>query len=131
MVKEKSKWEVIKLEIGTAYVVRGAQMICDKGSEIKRINLPVSHGAYSKGNPIINENDNIIGSNISTFGICRGSCPANGSNEKTKKCQIMILNKWMNTKEDTLVEGAPALTTASILICAYGGVIRFITDGQD
>jgi hypothetical protein len=122
---------MIKLEIGTAYVVRGAQMICNKGNEIKKINLPVSHGAYSNGNPIMNENDNIIGSNIGTFGICRGSCPSNGSDERTKKCQIMILNKWMNAKEDTLIEGAPALTTASVLICAYGGVIGFITDGQE
>ena len=117
--------------IGTAYVVRGAKMICDKGTEAKAINLPVSHGVYSKGNPIMIESDNALGQNISTFGICRGSCPSNGDNERTKKCQIMIFNKWMNTKEDTLIEGAPALTTASILICAYGGVIKFITDGQD
>lgn len=119
------------MEIGTAYVVRGAQMICDKGSEAERINLPTSHGVYAKGNPIMNEGDNVVGSNIGNFGVCRGSCPSNGSDERTKKCQIMILNKWLNTKGDTLIEGAPALTTASILICAYGGVIRFITDGQD
>jgi len=122
---------MIKLEIGTAYVVRGAKMMCSKGTDAKRINLPVSHGGYANGNPIMIESDNIVGTNISTFGICSGSCPANGSSEKTKKCQIIILNKWMNTKEDTLIEGAPALTTASILICAYGGVIKFITDGQD
>ena len=122
---------MIKLENGTAYVVRGAEIVCDKGTDTKRINLPVSHGVYSKGNPIINKSDNVVGQNISEFGICRGNCPSSGGNEKTKKCQIMILNKWMNTKEDTLVEGAPALTTDSILICAYGGVIRFITDGQD
>lgn len=36
----------------------------------------------------------------------------------------------MNTKEDTLVDGAPALTTDSTLICAYGGIIKFVTDGQ-
>lgn len=119
------------MEIGTAYVVRGAKMICNKGTDEKRINLPVSHGAYSKGNPIMIESDNEVGTNISSFGICSGNCPSNGSSEKTKKCQIMILNKWMNTKADTLIEGAPALTTASILICAYGGVIRFITDGQE
>lgn len=121
---------MIKLEIGTAYVVRGASMVCDKGTDTKRINLPVSHGAYAHGQPIMNENDNVVGQNISSFGICSGSCPSSGDDEKMKKCQIMILNKWMNTKEDTLVEGAPALTTASMLICAYGGVIKFITDGQ-
>ena len=114
-----------------AYVVRGARMVCDKGTEIKKISLPASHGAYSKGNPIMIESDNVVGTNISEFGICSGGCPSNGSDEKTKRCQIMILNKWLNAKEDTLIDGASALTTASILICAYGGVIRFITDGQE
>ena len=117
--------------MATAYVVRGARMICNKGTDTKRINLPVSHGTYSHGQPIMNENDNVVSQNISSFGICSGSCPSNGCSEKTKKCQIMILNKWMNTKEDTLIDVAPALTTASILICAYGGVIKFITDGQE
>ncbi|MBW6410333.1 DUF4280 domain-containing protein [Clostridium weizhouense] len=121
----------MKVEQGTAYVVRGASMICNKGTEIKRINLSVSHGVYSNGQPIMNENDNLVGQNISSFGACRGNCPSSGSNEKIKKCQVMILKKWMNVKNDTLIEGAPALTTASILICAYGGVIKFITDGQD
>ena len=116
--------------MATAYVVRGAKMKCDKGTQTKRINLPTSHGSYSNGNPIMNESDNVVGQNISDFGICSGSCPSNSGNEKTKKCQIMILNKWMNIKEDTLIEGAPALTTDSILICAYGGIIKFISDGQ-
>ncbi|AGX41830.1 DUF4280 domain-containing protein [Clostridium saccharobutylicum] len=115
---------------GIAYVVRGAKMKCDKGTDTKRINLPVSHGAYSNEKPIMNESDNIVGQNISSFGICSGGCPSSGGNEKRKKCQVKILKEWMNTKEDTLVEGEPALTTDSILICAYGGVIKFITDGQ-
>ncbi|MFT8349941.1 DUF4280 domain-containing protein [Clostridium saccharoperbutylacetonicum] len=114
-----------------AYVVRGARMVCNKGNEVTRINLPASHGTYSKGNPIMIESDNVVGTNISEFGICSGACPSNGSNEKTKRCQIRILNKWLNAKEDTLIDGGAALTTVSILICAYGGVIRFITDGQE
>lgn len=116
---------------GTAYVVRGAKMRCDKGSQIKRINLPISHGAYSDGNPIMNQNDNAVGKNISAFGICKGGCPSSGGNEKMKKCQVKILKEWMNTKGDTLIDGAPALTTKSVLICAYGGKISFISDGQD
>jgi len=116
---------------GTAYVVRGAKIRCNKGSLIKRINLAASHGSYSNGNPIMNENDNVVGENISAFGICKGGCPANGSSEKTKKCQVKILKKWMNTKEDSLIDGIPALVTKSVLICAYGGKINFISDGQD
>lgn len=124
---------------GTAYVVRGAKMKCDKGTHKKRINLPVSHGTYSNGNPVMNESDNVVGKNISSFGICKGDCPSNetitvvnkkGRSITGKKCQVKILKEWINAKEDALVEGEPALTTDSILICAYGGQIRFVTDGQ-
>ncbi|MCI1477823.1 MAG: DUF4280 domain-containing protein [Clostridium beijerinckii] len=122
-----------------AYIVRGAKMKCDKGTHKRKINLPVSHGAYSNGNPIMNEGDNVVGKNISDFGICKGSCPSSGNITLTKekggsvtgkKCQIKILKEWMNTKEDTIVDGLPALTTDSVLICAYGGKIKFVTDGQ-
>lgn len=125
--------------MATAYVVRGAKMKCDKGSHKKRINLPTSHGAYSNENPIMNESDNVVGENISCFGICKGSCPSSGNitlakehggTVTGKKCVVKILKEWMKTKGDTLVDGAPALTTDSILICAYGGQIKFVTDGQ-
>jgi len=124
---------------GTAYVVRGAKMKCSKGTNITRINLPESHGSYSNGNPVMNENDYVVGKNISCFGICRGACPSsgditlkkkNGGTVTGKKCQVKIIKEWMNAKEDTLVDGLPALTTDSTLICAYGGIIKFISDGQ-
>ncbi len=125
--------------MATAYVVRGAKMKCDKGTHKKRINLPTSHGTYSNGNPLMNKNDNVVGENISDFGICKGSCPSsgditlrkeNGGSVTGKKCMVKILKEWTNTKDDSLVNGVPALTTDSILICAYGGIIKFITDGQ-
>lgn len=121
------------------YVVRGASMRCRCGSHPRRINLPVSHGSFVNQKPMLNEEDNKE-DNISSFGICSG--PANPSNETIhlvgedgavvsgKPCQPEILAKWLNTKEDALVEGKPALTTASQLICAFGGVIAFENDGQ-
>ena len=124
---------------GTAYVVRGAKIKCDKGTHIRKINLPTSHGSYSNGNPIMNESDNVVGENISDFGICKGGCPSSGNitlkkqkggTVTGKKCLVMILKEWMKTQGDTLVDGTPALTTDSILICAYGGTIKFISDGQ-
>ncbi|MBY6837957.1 DUF4280 domain-containing protein [Clostridium botulinum] len=127
------------INVAQAYVVRGAKMKCNKGTHKKRINLPTSHGTYSNGNPMMNESDNVVGKNISCFGICKGGCPSNetitvvtkkGRSVTGKKCQVKILKEWMNTKEDTLVDGEPALTTDSTLICAYGGIIKFVTDGQ-
>ena len=125
---------------GIAYVVRGAKMKCSKGTHTRKINLPVSHGSYSNGNPMMNKTDRVVEENISYFGICKGDCPSSGDISLVKetggtvtgkKCSVMILRDWENAKEDTLVQGEAALTTDSILICAYGGQIKFISDGQE
>ena len=122
-----------------AYVVRGAKMKCDKGTHTRKINLPISHGSYAHENPMMNECDNVVDENISYFGICTGGCPSseninllteNGGIATGKICKVKILKKWMNAKEDTLVEGKAALTLDSVLVCAYGGQIKFIGHGQ-
>lgn len=122
------------------YIVRGAKMRCDKGTHARKINLPVSHGSYVAEKPMMNKTDRKE-KNISYFGICNGGCPSNGGNIcliaengqtiEGKKCCVQILKDWMNVKEETLVEGEPALTTDSVLICKYGGKIKFETNGQE
>lgn len=123
----------------SAYIVRGAKMKCSCGTHKRKINLPVSHGSYVNGKPMMNECDNKVDDNISYMGICNGGCQGSesvvlvGEHGETftgKKCRPMILKEWMYTKENTLVEGKPALTTKSQLICNYGGIITFETDGQ-
>lgn len=122
------------------YIVRGAEMVCNKGSHRRKINLPESHGSYVADKPMMNKKDCAANKNISYFGVCSGACPSNenvdlvGENGKTvsgKKCCVKILSDWIKTKEDTLVSGQPALTTDSVLICKYGGKITFITNGQE
>lgn len=122
------------------YIVRGAKMRCNHGSHPRRINLPVSHGSFVNQKPAMNETDSIVDKNIAYFGICSsGANPNNetiylvGENGGTisgKRCTPKILSHWLLTKEDTLVEGKPALTTDSQLICAYEGKITFLSDGQ-
>lgn len=123
----------------SAYIVRGAKMQCSCGTHKRKINLPTSHGSYVNGKPMMNKNDNVVEINVPYMGICTGGCQVSaqvvliGEHGETltgKRCIPMILKKWMNTKENTLVDGKPALTTKSQLICAYGGVITFVTDGQ-
>lgn len=105
-----------------AYVVMGAKMKCSKGSkEDLKINLPVSHGSYAKGKPIMIKTDRVVGENIGSFEKCK-SCG---------ECHPEILQDWMFCKEDTLINGTEALVKISILICAKGGIITFETDGQD
>ncbi|WP_297425759.1 DUF4280 domain-containing protein [Clostridium sp.] len=122
------------------YIVRGAKMVCDKGTHRRKINLPYSHGSYIKGKPMMYKKDRVIGENISYFGICTGDCPSseniylvgeNGQTVSGKKCAVTILDDWMDVKEDALIRGEPALTTDSVLVCKYGGQITFVTTGQE
>ncbi|MCX7749288.1 MAG: DUF4280 domain-containing protein [Clostridia bacterium] len=125
---------------GSSYIVRGAKMVCSCGSHGRRINLPVSHGSYVNKKPMMNEWDCVPIKNIPEFGVC-GS-PANPSNASVslvgengspvtgKPCLPVISSCWMDTKEDTKVEGFAALTTDSKIICNLGGKITFKSDGQ-
>jgi hypothetical protein len=103
-----------------SYAVRGALMKCSCGSCPMKINLPLSHGAFINNKPMLNEADNKVGMNITPFGACTN----------IKVCAPNIPSNWVMTKMDTKVEGKPALTNKSKLICANGGVIEFLNDGQ-
>lgn len=126
---------------GVYYIVRGAKMKCSKGTHKRKINLPLGHGVYVNGYPMMNKKDNEAEKNIKYFGICKGGCEEGediyliGEDgvqlPPGKKCKVTILADWMNAKEDTLVEGEPAITINSTLVCQYGGIIRFVTDGQN
>ncbi|MBW9154817.1 DUF4280 domain-containing protein [Clostridium estertheticum] len=123
------------------YIVRGAKMRCDKGTHARKINLPESHGAYATEKPMMNKSDNVVNKNISYFGICR-ECKEGediyliGEDgvqlPPGKKCLVKISGDWMKVKEDTLVDGKPALTAESVLICSlHQGKIKFVTTGQE
>lgn len=123
------------------YAVRGASIFCDQCTHIRKLNLPMSHGAYVNSKPMMNELDCKLEDNISTFGICHH--PANTSSETVylismegvqiegKPCQPVLLgDKWLRTKTATKVDGHAALTTESQLICGIGGIIQFYSSGQ-
>jgi hypothetical protein len=126
---------------GGNYIVRGAEMKCTKGTHKRKINLPLGHGAYVNGYPLMNKKDKVQNKNIKYFGICKHGCHEGediyliGENGKQlppgKKCCVKILGDWMKTKDDILIEGEPALTVDSKIICKYGGTISFVTDGQN
>ncbi|MCY6355871.1 DUF4280 domain-containing protein [Clostridium sp. ZS2-4] len=124
------------------YIVRGAKMRCDKGTHPRKINLPISHGSYVNGKPMMNKSDRVVNKNISYFGICRGGCQEGediylideyGKQQLPpgKKCRVQILEDWSEVKEDTLVEGKAALTKDSWAACYYGGKITFESNGQE
>jgi len=127
---------------GVYYIVRGAKMKCTKGTHKRKINLPLGHGAYVNEYPMMNKKDKDADKNIKYFGICKDGCKVGADiylldedgNQLPpgKECIVTILGDgWMTVKDDTLVEGEPALTLDSTLTCIYGGIISFVTDGQN
>lgn len=123
------------------YVVLGAKMSCSKGSNERKINLPISHGSYVKDKPILNKSD-CTDKNIKYFGVCKGGCfkeehtitviGKDGKVTTGPKCEPLLeASEWLKTKDDTLVEGKPALTTESVIYCSRNGNIKFVTSGQE
>ncbi|MNM87695.1 hypothetical protein D3C81_998840 [compost metagenome] len=123
------------------YVVRGADIGCTCGSHLRKLNLPVSHGTYVNGQPMMNETDCKLEDNISCFGIC--SSPLNQSGEtiylismegeqiQGKPCLPVLLgDRWNQTKTKVKVDAQSVLTTDSELYCALDGVIKFASNGQ-
>ncbi|NEW09789.1 DUF4280 domain-containing protein [Paenibacillus sp. SYP-B3998] len=125
----------------SSYIVRGASMWCTSGSHHRKINLPLSHGVYVNGQPMMNQADCSSVDNIPFFGTCKsGSNPNNetiyligeqGQPESGKRCCPKFYGQWELTKSDARVEEKGALITDSQLICAYGGCITFKDNGQN
>lgn len=60
-------------EVQFPYLVRGAELCCNCGTHKRRLNLPVCHGVYTNGQPMMHEEDCEAGDdkNIPSFGICQ------------------------------------------------------------
>lgn len=111
-----------------SYVVAGAKLMCSCGSRRSKLRVPLSHGVYIKEKAQLNIMDFKPEKNITTFGIC--SSPKNPLMDTFESCKPILNMPWINGKEDTLVENAPALLDKSTLKCIYDGTISIIDDGQ-
>lgn len=137
------------------HLVRGAMMHCQCGSHYRRLNLPFSHGHKENGRPLMNAKDSLAGEklNIPTFGVCSSSHNETGGSILLKKdyprdiygkkisdtvegnirgtpCVPIIESQWLNPQEGTQIDGAPAITPSSFLVCQYGGIIEVVDSGQ-
>ena len=130
------------------YIVAGAKIFCDKGTHFRRLDLPKSHGACIRDLAMTNEDDCKHPENIPIFGVCLSSVNPNEEVQYTgsgsedllpfenvsfpiigKRCCPEI-DKWLNAKDDVLVDGKPALTAKCTMVCCHGGIIGFVDDGQ-
>ncbi|SDP60259.1 toxin C-terminal domain-containing protein [Selenomonas ruminantium] len=93
---------------------------CSFGSREEYINLPVDHGvtAMTTGQPLLNANDHKYEGperNIHGYRFC----------QRIGVCKPKTPKVWLKTANKHLIEGAPALTEQSELMCMHGGVITF------
>lgn len=139
------------------YVVRGATIYCSCGSHMRKLDMPVSHGAFIRDKAMMNKTDCKVGidKNIPTFGACmsekkdgidikiedtkdlvpftdeRGNPIQVPMPIEGKLCEPMLAAEWAEPQEDTLVDGKAAITVKSTITCSYGGTIGFIDAGQE
>lgn len=144
-------------ELQYPYVVRGAKIYCTCGSHIRRLDMPASHGAYIRDKAMMNEKDCKVGidQNIPPFGACFSEnkdgidikisdatdlipyTDENGNPMEPKLpiegklCEPKLAKQWQDAKEDTLVDGKPALKVDCCITCSYGGTIAFMDSGQE
>lgn len=123
------------------YVVRGAEIFCDCGSHMRKLNLPVSHGSFVGDKPMMHERDCKVEENISSFGICYSEKNQSGEtiylismdNQQIQGkpcCPELLGDTWTKTKSKVKVDGESALTTDSEMYCKLGGIIKFASNGQ-
>ena len=122
-----------------SYVVAGAILTCEYGTQPTRLKLPYSHGVYVKGKAQTNVTDCVPGVNITSFGNC--SCLMNPAVQtshmvdingvKKAPCMPVFTMPWLSEKSDVLIEGQPALLKSDQQKCLYGGLIRIEDDGQN
>lgn len=138
------------------HLVRGAMLRCKCGSHCRRLNLPMTHGFMEEQRPLMNADDSsaLPGGNIPYFGVCNSPSNQSGAatillkkdyerdpfgkkisnvssgNVRGTRCTPMILGSWQNVQNGTLIDGAPAITPSSFLICQFGGIIEVLDSGQ-
>ena len=132
-----------------SYVVAGARFYCNRGTHYRRLDLPMCHGVYIRDKAATNEDDCVPFRNIPPFGVCLSSWNSGGEQLQTSQTEDMLpfgnvtlpiiggrctpsfMTKWLDSKEDSLVDGKAAVTINCTLVCrSGGGVISFVDDGQ-
>ena len=97
------------------FVPYSSKCKCNCGTMENYLSTDVGHGYVFGGNPLMNANDYVVGRNITHFGECATlTALANGV---PQRCKPILLTPWINVNKTYLIDGAPALTTNSLLAC--------------
>lgn len=131
------------------YVKRLCVAKCEHGSmDYQYLNLPKDHGVYYQDydHPLMNANDHVGKKHVMHFGRCisptnpkniasdilSDAVPILGVIDYVKgdllkcdgcKCSPRTLRSWEEVTDANRLDGAPAVSNSSQLVCAYGGII--------
>lgn len=105
------------------FVVDGAILSCTLGTRLSELKIPNIRNGFIKDIKRANIADHIGGYNILSFGNCYRADPP-------PACIMATYMKWIIGKTNVLIDGEEALQNISLNLCACGGVISIVKDGQ-
>lgn len=116
----------------------GAMLACSFGAAPSVLNVPPAAGVMAGGLPAATVMDHVPFMNVAPFGMC--SCIANPAVASATAAALGVLTPmpcvpvtsapWLPGSPTVLIGGKPALPHTSMLLCAWGGVIRITAPAQ-
>lgn len=133
----------------SGYLRRLIKVECSKGTMANYLNVEEDHGVVwfstdengesGEENPLMNANDHEGNVNLMCFGRCKAESNKvfgegakrafhvgslfDAMSRKGYKCTPYCSRVWEQTRDDVLLDGAPAITADSCVTCYYGGTI--------
>ncbi|MDP9124551.1 MAG: DUF4280 domain-containing protein [Pseudomonadota bacterium] len=120
------------------HVCMGATLMCPMGMATSKLMVLPKNKVMTDGKPAANIMDNVPFVNILPFGSCMSmGNPATAAATAAAfgvltptPCIPTIAGPWAPGSPMVLLAGPPSLNMSSKLICAFGGVIQILVEGQ-
>ncbi|SFT37744.1 protein of unknown function [Selenomonas sp. GACV-9] len=119
---------------------------CTCGTAKQKVFLEESHGVINQrdGQPVLNANDHKYPDNIKGYGRCKadaadvqellekyGDVRIDTDKYAGRTCYPILNEAWKDGDTHFTIQGAPVLLDTSKLVCARGGIIKFVKPGSD
>ena len=120
------------------HVCMGATLMCPMGMATSKLMVLPKNKVMTDGKPAANIMDNVPFVNILPFGNCMSLAnPATAAATTAAlgvltpmPCIPNIPGPWAPGSPMVLLAGPPSLNMSSKLVCAFGGVIQILVEGQ-
>lgn len=114
------------------YVVEGAKIKCSQGVGESVLKCTNDNNVKLHDQTVLTVADNVPNINFTPFSSCKSklNSTVDEVNESPVVCNPSICMKWMNAKEDVILNGEFVLNSNCTLTCMYNGRIEIVDDGQ-